>query len=705
MFNETKIECKELGFSISTGKIARQAGGSVVIEAGETVVFGSACAKTTAREGQDFFPLTVDYREKTYAAGKIPGGFFKREARPTTKETLISRLIDRPIRPLFPEKYKNETQIILQTLAYDGQNRPEIMAINAASAALSISDSPFNGPIGGVRVGLVDGKLVINPTTDQMANSDLDLMLAGTKKAITMVESEANILSEDQYLEALRFGHENIKIIVACIEELVAKVGKEKQTYVAPVRDEDLYSELVTAYYEPFKASFEISSKLEREAKSNELKAAIDENFSERFEADSSLKNLVHEYLHDIEYDVIRKMIVVDKKRIDNREVDQLRAIECEVDMFARLHGSALFTRGETQSLGVLTLGGGDDAQFVDGLDESSREPFYLHYNFPPFSVGECGRFIGPGRREIGHGELASKAIRAILPSQDEFPYTIRLVSEIMESNGSSSMATVCSGIMAMMAGGVPIKAPVAGIAMGLFMDEASGEYTVITDIQGAEDHYGDMDFKVAGTTEGITALQMDIKIEGITIEIMTTALEQAKKARLEILESMDKAISTPREDIAACAPRILMIDIPKEKIGDIIGPGGKMIRKISEMYSCKIEISEDEANNRGIVKILASDGEKGDGAYAFIKSMVTDPEVGEIYESKVIRITDFGAFCEFLPGKEGLLHISKISKKGRLNSVSDVLQEGDQISLKLIEKDRQGRFSLSAQEVEENDF
>jgi len=460
---------------------------------------------------------------------------------------------------------------------------------------------------------------------------------------------------------------------------------------------------LTAAYSQDFRESLDIESKILRGKKADELKEAIHAKFSERYEESPELEKIVKEVLHDIEYDVIRKMIVKEKKRIDGRTSAEIRDIECEAGVFTRLHGSALFTRGETQALGVLTLGGGDDEQFIDGLDETYRTPFLLHYNFPPFSVGETGRFGFTSRREVGHGELASKALRAVLPEPQEFPYTIRLVSEIMESNGSSSMATVCASCMAMLDGGVPIKHSVAGIAMGLFME--GEDYTVLTDIQGAEDHYGDMDFKVAGTTEGITALQMDIKIDGVNIEIMREALNQAKTARIEILSKMNEAIESPRNEISNYAPRILITEIPKEKIGDVIGPGGKIIRKICEDFGVKVEVSEDEEARIGVVKVLSVDGPSGEEAMGFVQSLVAEPEIGKEYHSKVVRITDFGAFCEFMPGRDGLLHISKISKKGRLNAVTDILAEGDFITLKLTEKDRLGRYSLSAVDVEENDF
>jgi len=702
VFNEISVYNEELDLRIKTGKIARQAGGAVIVEHGDTVVFGTVCT-AEPREGVDFFPLTVDYREKMYSAGKVPGGFFKREGRPSTKEILTCRLIDRPIRPLFPEKYSCDTQICAQVLAYDQENAPEVFGINAASAALSVSSAPFLGPVGAVRVGYLDGELVLNPTVSQMKDSKLDLIVAGTAKGITMVESQAEILDESLYLKALEFAHDNVKKICALIQELQEKAGKEKEPFEVAEIDGGLVAELTAAYSQDFRESLDIESKILRGKKADELKEAIHAKFSERYEESPELEKIVKEVLHDIEYDVIRKMIVKEKKRIDGRTSAEIRDIECEAGVFTRLHGSALFTRGETQALGVLTLGGGDDEQFIDGLDETYRTPFLLHYNFPPFSVGETGRFGFTSRREVGHGELASKALRAVLPEPQEFPYTIRLVSEIMESNGSSSMATVCASCMAMLDGGVPIKHSVAGIAMGLFME--GEDYTVLTDIQGAEDHYGDMDFKVAGTTEGITALQMDIKIDGVNIEIMREALNQAKTARIEILSKMNEAIESPRNEISNYAPRILITEIPKEKIGDVIGPGGKIIRKICEDFGVKVEVSEDEEARIGVVKVLSVDGPSGEEAMGFVQSLVAEPEIGKEYHSKVVRITDFGAFCEFMPGRDGLLHISKISKKGRLNAVTDILAEGDFITLKLTEKDRLGRYSLSAVDVEENDF
>ena len=703
MFNEISVKIEELGLEFSTGKIARQAGGAIIVQQGETVVFGSVCTAAKAREGTDFFPLTVDYREKMYSAGKVPGGFFKREGRPSTKEILTCRLIDRPIRPLFPDKYRKETQIIAQVFAFDQENSSDVMALNAASAALCVSSAPFNGPIGGVRVGYVNGALVVNPTATQMQDSTLDLIVAGTQNGITMVESQANLLSEELYLEALEFAHGHIKTICAAISDLAGKAGKEKDIYEAPVVDEELMQKLNSLYAQDFRDSLNIESKILREKKSEELKAAIKEQFVQQFDEEPGLEGKIGDYLHDIEAVVIRKMLIHEKKRIDRRELDEVRPIQAEVDLYTRLHGSALFTRGETQSFGVLTLGGGDDEQFVDGLHDSYRTPFMLHYNFPPFSVGEAGRFGFTSRREIGHGELASKAIRAILPEREDFPYTIRLVSEIMESNGSSSMATVCSCCLAMMAGGVPVKAKVAGVAMGLCAD--GDDYSVLTDIQGAEDHYGDMDFKVAGSTEGISALQMDIKIDGVSIEIMKVALEQARKARLHILTKMDDALTSSRDVISELAPRILILEIPKEKIGDVIGPGGKIIRGVCEKYGVKVEVDEKDDGRSGIVKVLSVDGPSGTDAMDYVKSLTAEPKIGDIYQSKVVRITDFGAFCEFMPGRDGLLHISKISKKGRLNAVTDILAEGDFISLRLTEKDRLGRYSLSAIDVEGNDF
>jgi polyribonucleotide nucleotidyltransferase len=703
MFNEVSVFNEDLKIKFSTGKFARQAGGAVVVEAGDTAVFGAVCTGPD-NPGLDFFPLTVDYREKMYAAGKIPGGFFKREARPSLKETLTCRMIDRPIRPLFPKKYRRETQISLVTWQYDKVNSPEILAINAASAALCISEADFMGPIAGVRMGYVDGKLIANPTLEQRKESKLDLIVAGTAKAITMVESQVEVLSEELLLEALEMAHKYIKSLCATISELKEKAGKEKIGFVAPEPDQEIVRELESLFHADFKKSLDLPTKQEREKAAAELKEKVYEVFAERIAEKPELKEMVYQALHDIEYDVIRDMLTVDKKRIDGRTMEQIRPIVCEIDVFSRLHGSALFTRGETQAMVALSLGGGDDEQFIDGLDDTYKERFMLHYNFPHYSVGETGR-IGPtGRREIGHGELASKALRPVLPSVAEFPYTIRIVSEITESNGSSSMATVCGGALALMAGGVPIKAPVAGVAMGLALK--GDKFAVLTDIQGAEDHYGDMDFKVAGTREGVTALQMDIKIEGITIEIMKQAFAQAKKARMEILDKMTAVIPEPRKEISPTAPRILLFEVPKDKIGEIIGPGGKMIRELTERFGVKIEISESDVKPVGIVKILSADGPAGEGAMAHIQSMVEEPVLGKIYQAKVVKITDFGAFCQFMPGRDGLLHISEISKTTRLKTVTEVLNEGDFVSVKLIREDkRTGKYSLSAKDVEENNF
>lgn len=701
MFNEKTVESKELNLKLSTGKFGRQAGGAIIVEMGDTVVMATACS---AKESKNlpFFPLTVDYREKMYAAGKIPGGFFKREARPSTREILVSRLIDRPIRPLFPDKYRNETQLICQTISYDQVNSSDILAITGASAALAVSEAPFGGPVGAVRIGRIGDKLIINPTAAQQKESNLDLVVAGTRKAITMVESQAGILDEATYLQALELAHNTIVKVVDLIDELVKAAGKPKIEFKAPEVDEALMSEIKAHYTDKFRTSLDLDTKAEREDKARELHNEIHAHFEARYQETPELKAVVSDYMHDIEYDVIRHMLVHEKRRIDKRRLDEVRQVECEVDVFRRHHGSSLFTRGETQALAILTLGGGEDEQTIDGMDERYTDRFYLHYNFPPFSVGEAGRFGFTGRREIGHGELASKALRAVLPTQNEFPYTIRMVTEILESNGSSSMATVCSSSMAMMAGGVPLKGSVAGVAMGLFMD--GDAYSVLTDIQGAEDHYGDMDFKVAGTREGISALQMDIKIEGVSLEIMKVALEEARKSRLHLLDLMDAAIPAPREVISAYAPRILIHNIPKDRIGDVIGPGGKVIRRISETYGVKIEVTEE--GNRGIVKVLSVDGPSGEDAMAEIKGITEEPEAGKIYyKCTVKRVENYGAFCEFLPGREGLVHVSRLSKKGRVNAASDILSEGDIITLKLLEVDRQGRYNLSASDVEENDF
>ncbi|MEK9627142.1 MAG: polyribonucleotide nucleotidyltransferase [Gammaproteobacteria bacterium] len=679
---------------LETGQIARQASGAVLASLGETVVLVTVVA---AREssGRDFFPLTVDYEERTYAAGRIPGGFFKREGRPAEKAILTARLIDRPIRPLFPDGFNNEIQVIATVMSVDPEIDPDVVAMVGASAALSISGVPFNGPIGATRVGFVDGQYVLNPTATQLTQSKLDLVVAGTESAVLMVESEAQQLTEEQMLGAVVFGHEGGKAAINAIKALTAQVGTTPWDWQAEDKDDGLLeqvhatvgSDIASAYQIPDKAARQAAMSAARE---KALSALLSET-SEGSEAER-----VKGAIKTLEKKTVRGRILANEPRIDGRDKETVRPIAIETGILPRTHGSALFTRGETQAIVTCTLGTERDAQIIDALEGERRDPFMLHYNFPPFCVGETGRVGSPKRREIGHGRLAKRAILAVLPSQEEFPYVIRSVSEITESNGSSSMATVCGTSLALMDAGVTIKAPVAGVAMGLIKE--GDEFAVLTDILGDEDHLGDMDFKVAGTTEGVTALQMDIKIDGITREIMEQALAQAKRGRLHILGEMAKAISSPRQEMSRYAPRITTMSIPTDKIRDVIGKGGVTIRAISEATGAAIDIDDD-----GTIKIATSDLSAAEEARRRIEQITAEVEAGTIYEGKVVRLMDFGAFVNILPGKDGLVHISQISDE-RVANVSDKLAEGDLVKVKVLEVDKQGRIRLSMKAVGKDD-
>ncbi|MBV7396183.1 polyribonucleotide nucleotidyltransferase [Mameliella sediminis] len=697
MFNEVKktMQWGEETLTLETGKVARQADGTVIATLGETSVMANVTFAKQAKEGQDFFPLTVHYQEKYYAAGKVPGGFFKREARPTEKETLTARLIDRPIRPLFVPGFKNEVLVMCTVLSHDLVNDPDIVAMIAASAALTISGAPFRGPIAGARVGFEDGEYVLNPTVedmDQLRNNPeqrLDLVVAGTKDAVMMVESEAYELTEDEMLGAVLFAHEQIQPVIDLIISLAEDAAKEPFDFTPPDYSE-LFEVVRAAGEEKMKAAYAISDKQERVATVAAVKEEIKAGLTEEQLADANLGSA----LKKLESQVLRSDVVKNKRRIDGRALDQVRSIVSETSVLPRTHGSALFTRGETQALVVTTLGTGDDEQIIDALHGNYRSNFLLHYNFPPYSVGEVGRVGSPGRREIGHGKLAWRALQAVLPAATDFPYTIRVVSEITESNGSSSMASVCGGSLSMMDAGVPLKAPVAGVAMGLVLEE-DGSYGILTDILGDEDHLGDMDFKVAGTENGITSLQMDIKVAGITPEIMKTALAQAKEGRMHILGEMSKAITTAGE-FSVHAPRIETMQIPTDKIREVIGSGGKVIREIVETSGAKVDINDD-----GIIKIASPDGESIQKAYDMIYSIVAEPEEGKIYKGKVVKIVDFGAFVNFFGKRDGLVHVSQIENR-RLNHPSDVLKEGQEVYVKLLGFDDRGKVRLAMKMVDQ---
>ncbi len=691
MFNVTKksIQWGEETLTLETGKVARQADGTVIATLGETSVMANVTFAREQKPGQDFFPLTVHYQEKYYAAGKIPGGFFKREARPTEKETLTARLIDRPIRPLFVPGFKNEVLVMCTVLSHDLVNDPDVVAMIAASAALTISGVPFMGPIAGARVGFVDGEYVLNPTVDDMQDlrlnpeQRLDLVVAGTKDAVMMVESEAYELTEEEMLGAVTFAHEQIQPVIDLIIALAEDAAKEPFDFTPPDYSA-LYEAVKAAGEDKMRAAYAISDKQERVAAVGAAKEAIIASLSDEQKEDGNLGSA----LKKLESVVLRGDVVKNGRRIDGRALDQVRSIVCETGLLPRTHGSALFTRGETQGLVVTTLGTGDDEQFIDALHGNFKSNFLLHYNFPPYSVGEVGRVGSPGRREIGHGKLAWRALQAVLPAPTDFPYTIRVVSEITESNGSSSMASVCGGSLSMMDAGVPLKAPVAGVAMGLVLED-DGSYGILTDILGDEDHLGDMDFKVAGTEAGITSLQMDIKVAGITPEIMKSALAQAKVGRLHILGEMAKALTSANE-FSQHAPRIETMQIPTDKIREVIGSGGKVIREIVEVSGAKVDINDD-----GVIKIASANGEAIQKAYDMIYSIVAEPEEGQVYTGKVVKIVDFGAFVNFFGKRDGLVHVSQIENR-RLNHPSDVLKEGQEVKVKLLGFDDRGKVRLS---------
>ena len=673
--------------TFETGKIARQADGAVMVTYGGTTVLCTAVGAASAKPGIDFFPLTVNYQEKTFAAGRIPGGFFKREGRPSEKETLVSRLIDRPIRPLFHKNFKNETQVIATVLSHDMENDPDIVAIIGASAALTISGLPFMGPIGACRVGWSGSEYILNPTIEQMKEANLDLVVAGTKEGVLMVESEASELSEEVMLGAVDYGHKEIEKVIDAIIELAEVAAKEPRPLPEEPVEKDDYLKVIKPYSKKFEKAYKEKDKSKRSKTLDEIRNEILDKFGETVNV-----TLASTLIKDLESDIVRGNILKTKKRIDGRDTKTVRPIVAEVGTLPRAHGSALFTRGETQALVVATLGTGQDEQIIDSLEGEYRSKFMLHYNFPPYSVGEAGRIGSPGRREIGHGKLAWRAVNPLLPNGEDFPYTVRIVSEVTESNGSSSMATVCGTSLALMDAGVPIKKPVAGIAMGLIKEKK--EFSVLSDILGDEDHLGDMDFKVAGTKDGITSLQMDIKITSITKEIMEIALDQAKEGRIHILDEMAKAISNSREVLAESAPKITTMKIKLEKIRDVIGPGGKMIREICEATGAKVDIEDD-----GTIKIAASDTEAAEAAQKRINDIVAEAELGVIYTGKVVKTVDFGAFVNFLGTKDGLVHISEL-QDARTEKTTDICKEGDMVKVKVIGFDDRGKVKLSMKRV-----
>jgi polyribonucleotide nucleotidyltransferase len=684
--HKEEIEVNGKKITLETGKIARQADGAIIATCGETVVIATVVGAKKLRDGQDFFPLSVNYQEKYYAAGKIPGGYFKREARPTESEQLISRLIDRPIRPLFPASFMNEVQLLPTVLSYDGENQADVLSIIACSASLAISGLPFGGPIAASRVGYKDGKYLLNPSPVELEDSELDLVVAGTKDAVLMVESETSGLTEKVMLDAVKFGHENFIPIIKAIENLAKKAGKPKWE-VEEVDHTDVKAKITKVLEADLRKAFKETDKKKRSTAIQEAETQCKEMFAED---ENVTENQAMAQLKSLEKDIVRTAIIKDKKRIDGRGLADVRQIKCEVGVLPRTHGSALFTRGETQALVVTTLGMSDDEQRVESLNGMQRNRFMLHYNFPPFSVGECGR-IGTGRREVGHGKLAWRAINSSLPKAENFPYTLRVVSEITESNGSSSMATVCGTSLALMDAGVPIKEPVAGIAMGLIKE--GDDFSVLSDILGDEDHLGDMDFKVAGTKNGITSLQMDIKITGITFEIMEKALDQAKGGREHILEEMDKALKVSRKEFSKHTPKMEIIKVDKKDIATVIGKGGATIREIVETSGAKVDVKDT-----GEVTVAAPDEESRNKAIEFIKSLVAKPEMGKVYKGKVVKIMEFGAFVNFLGKQDGLVHISELAAK-RVEKVGDVVKEGDEVSVKVVGFDR-GKVKLSMKQA-----
>lgn len=676
-------------FSLETGRYARQANGAVMVRYGDTMVLVTAVASEQAKEDQDFFPLQVEYREKTSAAGKFPGGYIKREGRPTEKEILSARLCDRPIRPLFPESFLNETQIIAFVLSYDGENDPDVLAATAASAALVISDIPFDGPMGEVRVGRVDSQWIVNPTHEQIKVSDIELVVAGTADSIMMVEGESKEVSEQDLLDALKFAQGEIKKIVDLQNELRSEAGKTKWEIIEKPVDENLKKDVYELAGSKFKdIVFSILTKEERSARNKELGESVKTSLAEKYpEQEKVIENI----LHDLEKNLMRQRILKEGIRLDGRDTKQVRPITIELGVLPRTHGSALFTRGETQSLTTVTLGTKNDEQTVDGLLQEYSKKFMLHYNFPPFSVGEVGRMTGVGRREIGHGNLAERSLKQVFPADELFPYTVRVISDILESNGSSSMATVCAGSLSMMDAGIPVSKAVSGIAMGLVKE--GDQFAVLSDILGNEDHLGDMDFKVAGTKDGITGFQMDIKIQGISFEIMEKAIYQAKEGRLHILEKMNEAISAPKDQLSPYAPRLITMKIDTDQIGLVIGPGGKTIQGMQRLFGVDINIDDD-----GTINIASPNKESAQKCKDYIKKLTATPEVGEIYEGVITKIMDFGAFVEILPGKEGLLHISQIDSK-RVEKVTDYFKQGDKVTVKLVKIDG-GKYSLSRKEL-----
>ncbi|WP_313319331.1 polyribonucleotide nucleotidyltransferase [Stenotrophomonas sp.] len=682
--------------TLETGEIARQAGGAVIVKMDDTVLLVTAVAAKSAREGQDFFPLTVDYQEKFYAGGRIPGGFFKREGRATEKETLISRLIDRPIRPLFPEDYKNEVQIIATVMSLNPEVDGDIAALIGASAALSLAGTPFKGPIGAAKVGYKDGQYILNPTVSELKESQLELVVAGTANAVLMVESEAALLSEDVMLGAVTFGHREMQKVINAINELTVEAGTKPSDWVAPAKNEALIGALKENVGGKLAEAFQVRDKLQRRDAISAIKKDVVEALAGRVAAEGWNPAELSKEFGELEYHTMRDSVLATKVRIDGRALDTVRPIAVKTSVLPRTHGSALFTRGETQAIVTITLGTARDGQIIDAVAGEYKENFLFHYNFPPYSVGECGRFGAPKRREIGHGRLAKRGVLAVMPSLEAFPYTIRVVSEITESNGSSSMASVCGSSLALMDAGVPVKSPVAGIAMGLVKE--GDRFVVLSDILGDEDHLGDMDFKVAGTAEGISALQMDIKIEGITEEIMKQALQQAKAGRLHILGEMAHGLTAPRAELSDYAPRLLTIKIHPDKIREVIGKGGSTIQAITKETGTQIDIQDD-----GTITIASVNNAAAQAAKARIEQITSDVEPGRIYEGKVAKIMDFGAFVTILPGKDGLVHVSQISSD-RVEKVGDVLKEGDVVKVKVLEVDKQGRIRLSMKAVEEGE-